>query len=154
MAKYLPSNMRNTAPPCCLHSAATFFLLVLAFNMLFSAAGVAQPPGGTITDRAGTPLPFATIVACQNGIVKGGANAGESGSFSLAGLPAGKYDLRINFEGHSYELKNQDLGGAQLLHLSIDLRREVELNTIEVRETVPVEVSEEEVPKRRKRNRR
>ncbi len=63
-------------------------------------------PGGTIgfsgvvRDEKGEPVIGATVIAYENGVIKGGAETGIDGDFKIAPLTPGVYDVQVNFIGY------------------------------------------------------
>lgn len=82
---------------------------------------------GMVVDDAEAPLPGANVVLIKDGEsssarpTKGGITA-QNGHFSLTGIPAGQYTLRISFVGYSDYSK------------SISIQRNTKLDTIQLSE--------------------
>ncbi len=77
-------------------------LLLLLLVLTFLPATYAQSAGvvhGVVTDESGALVPGATVtVSNAAGPVKSGT-AGDDGSYSISGVPAGKYTIQASAPG-------------------------------------------------------
>lgn len=55
---------------------------------------------GRILDEQGEVLDYASVVAVQDGIVKGGAKTDRNGYYKIKPLSPGMYELRVNYVGY------------------------------------------------------
>ncbi len=77
-------------------------LLLLLLLLTFLPATYAQTPGtvhGVVTDESGALVPHATVtVSNASGPVKS-ATSGDDGTYSISGVPAGKYTIQASAPG-------------------------------------------------------
>lgn len=55
---------------------------------------------GQVVNENDEPLDFASVTVLQNGVVKKGMKTDRDGNFSLKGVSAGTYTLRVNYLGY------------------------------------------------------
>jgi hypothetical protein len=102
-------------------------LAVLAIIALSASAALAQITAatisGTIKDDTGGILPGADIVVrnLDTGISRS-AVANADGAFTLAGLPPGKYEIRVALPGFTTSVQTVELTVAQQAGLTITLK--------------------------------
>ncbi len=78
------------------------FTLIALFVCLSTIAQVGQGAlKGTVTDEAGQPIPFASVVAKLNGIARGGSSTDFDGRFEIKPLQPGTYEVEITSLGFS-----------------------------------------------------
>lgn len=106
-------------------------LFVLAANFVYAQSGQIQ---GKIIDKAtGEGIPFANIVAEQNGVQKGGASTDFDGNYSIKPLNPGKYDVKISYVGYQpSETKGVIVSGDQIAFLNIGMNSGIKLDEVEV----------------------
>lgn len=111
--------------------------------LLCSAALVAQSTAalrGTILDPSGAAVPRATITATgANNVVKV-AETNNDGQFAIAGLPAGKYTVRVIATGFSLIEKTVDLTAGRALSMEAKLTVETSKQEVTVADTQQVEL--------------
>src|SRR5262249_22024633 len=102
-------------------------LVMLVFIGITAPALFAQITAATISgvvkDETGAVLPGADIVATnvETGISRSTVSNGD-GAFTLAGLPPGKYEVRITLPGFSTAAQTVELAVAQQAGLTIMLK--------------------------------
>src|SRR5438067_468741 len=102
-------------------------LVVLAFIIATASAAIAQITAatisGTIKDVTGGILPGADIVAknLETGLSRSTVSNGD-GAFTLAGLPPGKYEVRVGLPGFSTSAQAVELAVAQQAGLTVTLK--------------------------------
>ena len=120
--------------------------------LCLGAAGLfAQQPSvstagirGEVTDPSGASIPGAVATATGQGI-KREANADEQGRYSLAGLPPGKYTVRVTAEGFTpFEARNLNAEAGRTLAVKSKLliRSEVQAITVAESEAISVDPAE------------
>lgn len=76
------------------------YVLVISILIFFTLAGYSQSTSsinGTITDKSGDPVPWATVAIPS---LKIGVTADSSGHFLLPGVPAGNWELEVKYVGY------------------------------------------------------
>lgn len=128
-----------------LRSPVGIVLLATWILLLAAPIGSAAQPAelrGTVEDAvSGKPLPGASVEISGPGAFRRGTSTSEAGRFHFAGVPAGRYELRVRFVG--YESLRDTLhleSGASLIH-PVQLQRAiVQVEGIEVRSRpMPIE---------------
>src|SRR5258706_1899821 len=119
-------------------------VLLCSLALLLSATLLAQTPGslrGTILDPSGAAVPKATVTATgPNNVVKV-AETNNDGQFSMAGLPAGKYTVRVIATGFSLlEKAGVDVPSGRALSFDAKLTVEVSKQEVTVADTQQVEL--------------
>ncbi|HMF93265.1 MAG TPA: TonB-dependent receptor [Vicinamibacterales bacterium] len=110
-----------------MHRIARRSLAVLAFVLISTNAAVAQITAATISgavkDDTGGVLPGADVVArnLDTGISRSTVSNGD-GTFTLAGLPPGKYELRVALTGFNTSVESLELAVAQQAGLTVTLK--------------------------------
>jgi hypothetical protein len=126
-------------------SRVTFWSVVA---LLISAAAVqpmaAQQPGslrGTILDPSGAAVPKATVtVTGSNNVVKVG-QTDDNGAYAIAGIPAGKYTVRVIATGFALlERAAVDVAGGRPLTLDAKLSVEESKQEVTVTDAQQVEL--------------
>lgn len=85
---------------------------------------------GVVRDKVTRePLSFATVVALQNGIVKGGTNTDENGNYSIAPLSPGTYDVRASYAGKTFTISGVVITANRTVVLDINMEASVEAET-------------------------
>ncbi len=85
-----------------------FFISVLSVATVFmqAAAAVQSPVTGTVTDEAGAPVAYATVIAMKNDVQAAGTATDDKGAFRLS-IADGEYKLTIEYLG--YESVERDI---------------------------------------------
>ena len=122
-------------------SSIRLILLCLAWS---SMAILAQTPGslrGQVLDPSGAAVPQASVTASgPNGVVKAVQTAND-GSYSIAGLPPGKYTVRILANGFSLlEKTGVDVPGGRALTFDAKLSVATETQEVTVADTQQVQL--------------
>src|SRR5260221_10432798 len=110
-----------------MHRSACRRLAVLAVLLLSASIVHAQIAAatlsGTVKDDTGGVLPGADIVAknVDTGISRSIVSNGD-GAFTLAGLPPGKYEVRVALQGFSTSVQTLELAVAQQAGLAVTLK--------------------------------
>ncbi len=96
---------------------------------------------GTVTDATGASIPGATVTATgPGGAVKVGQTSGD-GSYSITGLPSGKYTVRGLAKGFSiFEQTGVKIGGGAVTSLNIPMAVAQEKQQVTVTDTAHVDV--------------
>lgn len=85
---------------------------------------------GVVRDKVTRePLSFATVVALQNGIIKGGTNTDENGNYSIAPLSPGTYDVRASYAGKTLTISGVVITANRTVVLDINMEASVETET-------------------------
>ena len=126
-------------------SGAILYLCLGAAG-LFAQQPSASTAGirGEVTDPSGASIPGAVATATGQGI-KREANADEQGRYSLAGLPPGKYTVRVTAEGFTpFEARNLNAEAGRTLAVKSKLliRSEVQAITVAESEAISVDPAE------------
>jgi len=105
---------------------------------------MAQTPGslrGQVLDPSGAAVPKASVtVTGPNGLVKA-ALADNDGNYVIAGLPAGKYTIRVSATGFTlFEKTDLDLSGGRPATFNVNLTVEVAKQEVTVADTQQVEL--------------
>jgi carboxypeptidase family protein len=109
-----------------MHRAALRSFAVLAL-LLIGAPSFAQITAATISgsikDDTGGVLPGAEVVArnLETGISRSAVSTAD-GAFTLAGLPPGKYEVRVALPGFTTSVQNLELAVAQQAGLIVTLK--------------------------------
>src|SRR5258706_3814319 len=116
---------------------------ITSLALLLSAALCAQPTGsvrGTVYDPSGALVPKATVtVTGANNVVKV-AETDNNGAFAIAGLPAGKYTVRIIATGFTLvEKTDMDVAAGRALTFDAKLSVEADKQVVTVADTQQVE---------------
>ncbi len=77
---------------------AALFLCFAGTAFVFAQTGEIT---GTVKDENGDGIPFATVVAEQNGSVVQGTSTDFDGNYTIKPLPPGKYDLKLTYIGYA-----------------------------------------------------
>ena len=102
-------------------------VLSLSFVLLSASSALAQITAatisGTVKDDTGGVLPGADIVAknVDTGIPRSAVSNGDGG-FTLAGLPPGKYEVRVALPGFNTSVQTLELAVAQQAGLVVTLK--------------------------------
>ena len=72
-------------------------ILILAQVALFSYGQTTGTIKGTVTDKYGEPVPWATVAIPS---LKTGTTADSAGRYVLAGIPAGNWELEVKYVGY------------------------------------------------------
>ena len=96
---------------------------------------------GTITDAAtGEPLPYVSIVAVGRGQnVRRGASSREDGTFTIADLPPGAYDVEISCIGYVSAVRTIDVPSPDPTPGTADARATITLDAALDFEAIPLE---------------
>jgi hypothetical protein len=118
-------------------------VLIFSLALLLCVSLVAQTTGtlrGTVYDPSGALVPKATVTATgPNNLVKV-AETDDNGTFSFAGLPAGKYTVRVMAAGFTLvEKTDLDLSAGRALVFDAKLSVEMEKQVVTVADTQQVE---------------
>lgn len=115
----------------------------LFLGLLFCSPVFAQSDAGKlkgkVTDETGAPVEFATVVALQNGIIKGGANTDETGDYSISPLPPGTYEVRASFAGNTASAPGINVPSNKTVKADLEIQTGVELTTVNITETIPID---------------
>ncbi|MCX7981223.1 MAG: TonB-dependent receptor, partial [Bacteroidia bacterium] len=85
---------------------------------------------GVVRDKVTRePLPFATVVILQNGIIKGGANTNENGEYSIAPVSPGTYDVRASYAGKTFTIAGVVVTANRTIVLDINMESSVQAET-------------------------
>lgn len=85
---------------------------------------------GVVRDKVTRePLPFATVVILQNGIIKGGANTNENGEYSIAPVSPGTYDVRASYAGKTFTIAGVVVTANRTIVLDINMESSVQTET-------------------------
>jgi hypothetical protein len=110
-----------------MHRLRFLGLAVLAIIALSASVAIAQITAatisGTIKDDTGAVLPGADIVVknFETGISRSAVSNGD-GAFTLAGLPPGKYEVRVALPGFTTSVQSVELAVAQQAGLTVTLK--------------------------------
>jgi len=110
-----------------MHRSAFRSLAVLAVLLLGASIAHAQITAatlsGTVKDDTGGVLPGADVVAknVETGISRSTVSNGD-GAFTLAGLPPGKYEVRVGLQGFNTSVQTVELAVAQQAGLAVTLK--------------------------------
>jgi len=102
-------------------------VLSLSFVLLSASSALAQITAatisGTVKDDTGGVLPGADIVAknVDTGISRSAVSNGDGG-FTLAGLPPGKYEVRVALPGFNTSVQTLELAVAQQAGFVVTLK--------------------------------
>jgi len=119
-------------------------MFVCLFALLFAAALAAQGTGslrGQVTDPSGGAIPKATVtVSGPNGIVKV-AQSDNAGVYSVLGLPAGPYTVRVDASGFTLLTKTiSSLPGGRATTLDLALSVATERQEVTVSDSQHVDL--------------
>lgn len=80
-----------------------FLLLLFPFTRLSAQAPAKGSVHGQIGDENGNPLPYATVLVMKatDSVQVNGVHTAQDGKFSIAGLPAGRYRLKVTYLGYT-----------------------------------------------------
>ncbi|MCS6790219.1 MAG: TonB-dependent receptor [Bacteroidia bacterium] len=85
---------------------------------------------GVVRDKVTRePLAFATVVAIQNGVIKGGTNTNENGEYSIAPLSPGTYDVKASYAGKTFTITGVVITANRTIVLDINMESSVETET-------------------------
>ncbi len=123
-------------------SRRAVFLFLIVWGSC--AALMAQTPGalrGQVLDPSGAAVPKASVtVTGPNGLVKV-AVADNDGAYAIAGLPAGKYTIRVTATGFTlYEKTDVELTGGRPATLNVNLAVEGAKQEVTVADTQNVDL--------------
>ena len=137
-------NLRRAA-----RTISSLFLVLLLIVLALSAGSLAQELAatltGTVTDTSGAVVPGATIVVHNNetGADVRNVTTGNSGSFNITNLSAGRYTVTVNNAGfQTYVAKEVVLNVAEKHTLDIQLKAGQVSERIEVTaENTPIQTT-------------
>lgn len=90
---------------------------------------------GTVTDPSAAVVPNTTVVATGNGVTRTGKSDGQ-GHYTVANLPAGKYNVRADASGFvTFTQNDVDVSGGQANSLDIALQIAAEAQQVSVQDT-------------------
>ncbi len=120
-------------------------LLLLLLVLTFLPATYAQSAGvvhGVVTDESGALVPGATVtVSNAAGPVKSGT-AGDDGSYSISGVPAGKYTIQASAPGlKQAQPATVDVSGSQSATANLQVQVVAEKQEVTVQENAGPAVS-------------
>ncbi len=111
---------------------------------VFAAAAAAQGAGvirGSVFDPSGAAVPKATVTASGPNNVLKVAQSDENGAYSIAGLPPGKYTIRVIAAGFNvFEKADVDVSAGRPLQLDAKLVLEASKQEVTVADTQQVEL--------------
>lgn len=85
---------------------------------------------GVVRDKVTRePLPFATVVILQNGVIKGGTNTNENGEYSIAPVSPGTYDIRASYAGKTFTISGVIVTANRTIVIDINMESSVETET-------------------------
>ncbi len=116
--------------------------LWLVACLVICSSAHAQSDGkikGKVTDEAGSPVEFATVVIILNGVIKGGANTNERGEFSIAPVSPGTYDVRASFAGNTINATGVTVAANKTVPVDLTLETGVEIAEVQITETIPID---------------
>lgn len=97
-AQYLPSFFRSKLVAGL--GLALLALVSFAFMAAPSSTDTQTIRGRILERSTNEPIPFANVIAEQNGVVKTGCTTNFDGYYVLSGLAPGKYDLKVTYVGY------------------------------------------------------
>jgi outer membrane receptor for ferrienterochelin and colicins len=100
-------------------------VVALAVSGSALAAQATGTISGTVLSPATGPVSGAQVQAFAAGRVAGEAVTGESGTFRITGLEAGRYALQVRALGYSVYRDTVDVAAGQTVQLTVALRRSV-----------------------------
>lgn len=123
---------------------STRAVLFFFFAWIFSEALMAQAPGslrGQVLDPSGAAVPKATVtVTGANNVVKT-AQSDNDGNYVIAGLPAGKYTVRVSATGFTlFEKTDVDLSSGRPVTFNANLTVEAAKQEVTVADTQQLEL--------------
>ncbi len=109
-------------------------VVVLAAVVVSDAGAQTATLNGTVTDAVdGVPLIGASVILVELGSTSmaGGGAADLDGRYSITGLPAGTYTVRVTFVGYSADEREITLSPGQTMTLNVQLAQGgFDLNTV------------------------
>src|SRR5579872_4738219 len=109
--------------------------IILLTVVLAVTSAFAQTPGslrGTITDDSGSVVPGAKVRVSGPGVTKN-TTTNVQGLYSVAGLPAGSYTVRVIMPGFStFETSNVPVATSQAAALNVTLKIATEQQQVTV----------------------
>jgi hypothetical protein len=119
-------------------------LWMCTLALLMAVALFAQAPAsirGAVTDPSGAGVPGASVTVTGPGGLVRVVQTGNSGAYSLSGLPPGTYTLRIAASGFAlFENTQIELTAARALTLDAKLTLATEIQQVTVADTTQVEL--------------
>lgn len=97
------------------------YVLIISILFFLTLAGFSQSTSsinGTITDKSGDPVPWATVAVPS---LKIGVTADSSGRFLLPGVPAGNWELEVKYVGYQPFTARIRTNGTAPVHKEITL---------------------------------
>jgi|NOAtaT_7_FD_contig_123_24707_length_8937_multi_3_in_0_out_0_3 hypothetical protein len=113
----------------------------LVMSLVFCVSAFAQDGKikGKVTDDAGSPVEFATVVILQNGVIKGGANTNEKGEYSIAPVSPGTYEVKASFAGNTIVASNVIVAANKSVPVDLTMQTDVQIAEVTITETIPVD---------------
>ncbi len=118
-----------------------FFSLITAASLAFGQASTQSILKGTVSDPSGAAIPGSTItVSGAGGFVKV-AEADAEGNFTIAGIPGGKYTVRVASVGFGlFEQTNFEIPAGKQIAIAAKLNIEAARQEITVTDTISIDV--------------
>lgn len=115
-------------------------IIALLLPLMFSLALHAQQLGilkGTVMDESGALVPGAMVTLSNAGGPVKSAVASDAGSYSIAGIPAGKYTVQVSSPGLvQFQPATVDIAAGGTATLDVKLRVKLENQEVTVQENV------------------
>ncbi|MBM3761004.1 MAG: TonB-dependent receptor [Acidobacteria bacterium] len=118
-----------------------FFSLVASAMMALGQAPTGSILKGLVTDPSGAAIPGASVtVSGPGGFVKV-ASSDADGKFTVAGIPGGKYTIRVSSTGFSlFEQTDFDIAAGKQISINAKLNIEASKQEITVTDTIAIDV--------------
>lgn len=118
-----------------------FFAIIATAMMAFGQTGTGSILKGTVTDPSGAAIPGATVTVSGSGGFVKVASSDADGLFTVAGIPGGKYTIRVSSAGFSmFEALNFDIAAGKQISITAKLNIEASKQEITVTDTITIDV--------------
>lgn len=122
-------------------SLCLFLTLVASASLAFGQAATSSILKGLVTDPSGAAIPGATITVSGSGGFVKVASSDVNGAFTVAGIPAGRYIVRVASTGFTlFEQPNFDIAAGKQISINAKLNIEASKQEITVTDTIAIDV--------------